>query len=281
MSMVKPRRLRRGSRVAAVSLSWGGPGAFIHRYAAGKRQFEEEFGVSVIETEHALRDPEWLSRNPRARADDLMAAFADPTIDGVISTIGGDDSIRILPYVNLDLIRNNPKVFMGYSDTSVTHCVCRQAGLVSFYGPSFMAGLAESGGMSRYLVDSLYRTLFRAVPIGVLAPNETGWTVEEQDWSNPAHLSVKRHLNPPGGSFIRGTVLPRARYSAGAFQYWIGFAELLSFPRQTHSTAPFCSWRPRRMRHHRRCSPRSHAASPRWTFCAGSTALSSGAPADR
>ena len=139
--MVKPRRLRRGSRVAAVSLSWGGPGAFIHRYAAGKRQFEEEFGVSVIETEHALRDPEWLSRNPRARADDLMAAFADPTIDGVISTIGGDDSIRILPYVNLDLIRNNPKVFMGYSDTSVTHCVCRQAGLVSFYGPSFMAGL--------------------------------------------------------------------------------------------------------------------------------------------
>ena len=199
MSMVKPRRLRRGSRVAAVSLSWGGPGAFLHRYAAGKRQFEEEFGVSVIETEHALRDPEWLSRNPRARAEDLMAAFADPTIDGVISTIGGDDSIRILPYVNLDLIRNNPKVFMGYSDTSVTHCVCRQAGLVSFYGPSFMAGLAESGGMSRYLVDSLYRTLFRAEPIGVLAPNETGWTVEEQDWSNPAHLSVKRKLNPCTG----------------------------------------------------------------------------------
>ncbi|MDE0228332.1 MAG: LD-carboxypeptidase, partial [Spirochaetaceae bacterium] len=81
---------------AAVSLSWGGPGAFPHRYAAGKRQFEQEFGVAVTETAHALREPDWLARNPRARADDLMAAFADPNVDGIIATIGGDDSIRLL-----------------------------------------------------------------------------------------------------------------------------------------------------------------------------------------
>ena len=197
--MIKPRRLRRGSRVAAISLSWGGPGAFPHRYAAGKRQFEAEFGATVIETEHALRAPEWLAKHPKARAEDLMAAFADPTIDGIIATIGGHDSIRLLPYLDLDLIRNNPKVFMGYSDTTVTHCVCRRAGLVSFYGPSFMAGFAENGGMFPYLVDSVRRTLFQTDPIGMLPPNETGWTVEFLDWSDPAIQSIKRKLNPCTG----------------------------------------------------------------------------------
>ena len=96
-----------GSRIAAISLSWGGPGTLPDRYQIGKRQFEEEYGVTVLETEHALRDAVWLSKNPVARADDLMAAFADETIDGIISTIGGEDSIRTLPYLDLDLIRSD------------------------------------------------------------------------------------------------------------------------------------------------------------------------------
>ena len=139
--------LRPGSRIAALSLSWGGPGTIPYRYEIGKQQFEETFGVTVIETEHALRDADWLARNPKARADDLMAAFGDETIDGILSTIGGEDSIRTLPYLDLDLIRNNPKVFMGFSDTTISHAACFKAGIVSFYGPSFMAGFAENGGM--------------------------------------------------------------------------------------------------------------------------------------
>ena len=94
-----------------------------------------------------LRDPNWISRNPQARADDLMQAFADPSIKAIISMIGGDDSLRILPYIDLDVIRSNPKIFMGYSDTNVTHFACWKAGLSSFYGPSFMAGFAENGGL--------------------------------------------------------------------------------------------------------------------------------------
>src|SRR4051812_15502007 len=117
--MVKPARLRPGDRVAAVSLSWGGPGAIPHRYQAGKAQFEREFGVQVMEMKHTLESPEWLERNPKARADDLMEAFADSQINGIISTIGGDDSVRLLPHIDLEVIRRNPKVVMGYSDTTV------------------------------------------------------------------------------------------------------------------------------------------------------------------
>lgn len=97
--MIKPRRLRPGDTVAAITLSWGGPGAFPHRYEAGKRQFEAEFGVRVVETRHALREPDWIARNPQARADDLMEAFADASIDGIIATIGGHtDPMFVLPY---------------------------------------------------------------------------------------------------------------------------------------------------------------------------------------
>ena len=199
MKKIKPKILRPGSRIAAISLSWGGPGIFPYRYEIGKRQFEEEFGVTVIETEHALRDADWLAKNPKARADDLMAAFADETIDGIISTIGGEDSIRTLPYLDLDLIRDNPKIFMGFSDTTISHATCFKAGIVSFYGPSFMAGFAENGGMLPYMVDSVRRTLFSAEPIGVIEPNRTRWTVEDLPWEDPENQSIRRKLTPCTG----------------------------------------------------------------------------------
>ena len=199
MQKIKPKILRPGSRIAAISLSWGGPGTIPYRYQIGKRQFEEAFDVTVIETAYALRDADWLAKNPEARADDLMAAFADETIDGIISTIGGEDSIRTLPYIDLDLIRNNPKVFMGFSDTTISHAACFKAGIVSFYGPSFMAGFAENGGMFPYMVDSVRRTLFSTQPTGVIEPNRTGWTVEHLPWENPENQLIRRKLNPCTG----------------------------------------------------------------------------------
>ncbi|MGF1655866.1 MAG: S66 peptidase family protein [Verrucomicrobiales bacterium] len=194
--MIKPKKLKSGDRVAAVSLSWGGAGKFPHRYEAGKRQFEEEFGVQVVESEHALRDPAWLAHNPQARAHDLMAAFADPNIDGIISTIGGEDSIRLLPFLDLDVIRQNPKVFMGYSDTTISHAACFKAGLVSFYGPAFMSGFAENTGMFPYMVESVRKTLFSDLPIGHLEPNRSGWTVEHLSWAEPGNQAIKRNLQP-------------------------------------------------------------------------------------
>ena len=199
MKKIKPKILRPGSRIAAISLSWGGPGTVPYRYQIGKQQFEEEFDVTVVETAHALRDADWLAKNPEARADDLMTAFADKTIDGIISTIGGEDSIRTLPYLDLDLIRKNPKVFMGFSDTTISHAACFKAGIVSFYGPSFMAGFAENGGMFPYMVESVRRTLFSTEPIGIIAPNRAGWTVEYLPWEDPENQSIRRKLNPCTG----------------------------------------------------------------------------------
>ena len=113
--LVKPPRLRSGDRVAVVTPCWGGPAGFPARYEVGKRVLAEHFGFEVVETSHALRDPAWLDAHPEARAADLMAAFADPSVKAVIATIGGDDAIRLIPFLDLGVIRDNPKVFVGYS----------------------------------------------------------------------------------------------------------------------------------------------------------------------
>lgn len=114
--MIKPPRLHPGDKVAAISLSWGGPGSFPQRYLAGKDQLEAEFGLQVVETRHALAEADWLWRNPQARADDLMEAFADPSIKAIFSTIGGEDSIRTLPYVDLAVLRANPIIERATSE---------------------------------------------------------------------------------------------------------------------------------------------------------------------
>jgi muramoyltetrapeptide carboxypeptidase LdcA involved in peptidoglycan recycling len=196
--MKKPAKLQPGDTVATISLSWGGAFHYPYRYLVGKQQLERALGVHVVETRHALRDADWLAHNPQARAEDLMEAFANPAIKAIISNIGGEDSIRILPYLDSKVIRGNPKIFLGYSDTTITHFACYHAGLVSFYGPAILAGFAENGGIFPYMEASVRKVLCSSEPIGLVAPNQNGWTVEHLDWGDPA-LQRRRTLRPTTG----------------------------------------------------------------------------------
>lgn len=198
--LIKPPALKKGDTVAAVSLSWGGASVFPHRYEAGKKQFQDAFGVKVIEAPNALKPPDELFRNPRLRAQDFMWAFENPDIRAVISVIGGDDSVRLLPYLDLDLIAKNAKIHMGYSDTTATHFACMKAGVSSIYGPTFMAGFGENGGLFDYMRRSVERTLFQATPIGDVEPNTQGWSDDNSlSWAKPENQNTKRALQPIQG----------------------------------------------------------------------------------
>lgn len=234
--MIKPAKLQPGDKVAAISLSWGGPGTFPHRYEAGKQQLQAEFGVEVVETPHALKEAGWLHKNPKARADDLMQAFADPTIKAIFSTIGGDDSIRLLPYVDLDVVRNNPKIFLGFSDATTTHLLCYKAGLVSFYGPSIMTEFAENCGILPYVAEHVRTTLFSSEPIGVIDPCKDGWTVEMLDWADPENQSHKRKLTPSTGwKFLQGKGIHQGRLIGGCL-------DVLEFLRGTDFWPDASAW---------------------------------------
>lgn len=90
--MIKPKKLQKGDTVATISLSWGGAGdkEFRHRYEIGKKRIEENFGLKVIEMPNSLKGSEYLYKNPQARADDMMEAFLNNNIKGIISNIGGE-----------------------------------------------------------------------------------------------------------------------------------------------------------------------------------------------
>jgi muramoyltetrapeptide carboxypeptidase LdcA involved in peptidoglycan recycling len=217
--MIKPPVLRHGDRIAALSLSWGGPSIFPDRYKAGKRQMEQCLGVKLVEGRHTMADATWLAAHPEARASDLMEAFADPSIRGIVSTIGGDDSIRLLPFLDLALIRDNPKPFLGYSDSTVIHFACFKAGLVSFYGPSIMAGFAENGGLFPYMVSSVRQNLFCTEAAGQIAPNTDGWTCERLEWADPELQTQSRKLYPCSGwRWLQGTGIHRGRLMGGCVE---------------------------------------------------------------
>lgn len=234
--MIKPSRLHRGDRVATISLSWGGAATFPHRYETGKRQLAETFGLEVVETRHALRDATWLAKHPQARADDMMEAFADPSIHGIISIIGGDDSIRLLPFIDAELIRSNPKVFLGYSDTTVSHWACFNAGLVSFYGPAVMSGFAENGGIHTYVARAVERALFQTEPIGPLEPNSDGWTDEFLDWADPENQTRRRAMNAPlPWRFLQGSGVSTGHLLGGC-------VEVMEFLRGTSAWPDSSRW---------------------------------------
>lgn len=214
--MIKPRALRRGDRVAAISLSRGWPAVFPRVYQDGKRQLQEAFGVEVVESRHALADSEWLAKHPEARAADLMEVLKDPTVQGIVSTIGGDDSIRMLPFLDYGVIRENPKVFLGYSDSTVTHFAFLKAGVVSFYGPSVMAGFDENGGLLDYMRGSLRQVAFGSSDSVVFAPNTNGWTIDSFAWGDENRNAMRRKLQPRSGwKWLQGSGLHRGRLIGG------------------------------------------------------------------
>ncbi len=213
--MIKPARLQKGDRVAIVSLSWGGIGdpQFIHKYHLGKKRLEEEFGLEVVAMPHALKGTDFVHAHPELRAADLMAAFSDPAIKGIICAIGGSDTIRIAPYIDYDVIRSNPKIFMGFSDTTANHFMMQKAGVVSFYGPCIMQDFAEYVSMFDYTKDAVQRILFDGEENYEMHSSEI-WSDDEVSWKEE-NLNIQRKTRPEtrgyellqGGGTVTGKLL--------------------------------------------------------------------------
>ena len=99
-----------------------------------------------------------------------MQAFTDPCIQAIFCCIGGEETIRLLPYIDFAVIRRHPKIFMGYSDTTVNHLMCWKAGLSSFYGPAVLSDFAENLRLPAYTEKWVKKALFSPEPLGQVEP---------------------------------------------------------------------------------------------------------------
>lgn len=186
--MLKPKVLKKGDGVAIVSLSSGILGEDIckHQLALGEKRLIE-MGLKPIFMKHTLKGLDFIKNHPKARAQDLKDAYRNPSVKAIICAIGGDDTYRLLPYLITDLsfidfVKANPKIFVGFSDSTNNHFFFYKMGVVSYYGLNFLSDLAElSEHMLPYTEKSYQMLLNQQVPI--IIESSPCWYEERTDYS--------------------------------------------------------------------------------------------------
>ncbi|MGV9555914.1 S66 family peptidase [Streptomyces sp. NPDC003401] len=206
-----------GDRVAVLSPAAGLPGLFPVPHELGLERLREEFGLEPVE----YPTTRTMGATPRARADDIHAAFADPGIKAVIASIGGDDQITVLPLLDRELIRANPKPFFGTSDNTNLLAFLYSTGIVGYHGASVMVQLGRPVAMDPLTADSLRAALFTSGAYE-LRPAER-WNDVEGDWADPATFASEPETRPGTGWIWRNA--DRVVEGRG----WGGNLEILSW----------------------------------------------------
>jgi muramoyltetrapeptide carboxypeptidase LdcA involved in peptidoglycan recycling len=194
-AVIRPPRLRPGDTIGIISPSWGGPAVFPHRVEQGLRALQS-LGFNVKMAPHASNQHGFVSGTAQNRAADIHEMFADPGVRMILASIGGNHSNHLLPHLDFNLIRQNPKIFMGFSDVTVLNlAIWHTTGLVTFNGPALMTDFGEYPAMLSYTREQFLRMVGSTSPLGVL-PASTEWTEEFLDWGQKKDLQRPRQLQP-------------------------------------------------------------------------------------
>ena len=214
--MIKVKKIQRGSRIALISPSNGLPFLFPGIYELGLKNLKEIFGFKIVEMPTARMSPDTLYKNPKLRADDINHAFADDSIDGIITSIGGYESVRILKYLDIDIIKKNPKLIMGFSDATTFLSYLNYLGMITFYGPSVMAGFAQLKHLPSQCIEHIKGILFANHFPYNYAPYAK-WTNGYKKWSNKDTLGECTEFfnNESGWIFLQGKEMTQGRLWGG------------------------------------------------------------------
>jgi muramoyltetrapeptide carboxypeptidase len=130
--LIKPKRLAKGDTIAVIAPASG----------LSKEDFDKalqnlaDLGFKTLVGKHARNRTGFLAGTDKERLEDLHWAFGSKEIDAVWCVRGGYGISRLLPDVDYNLIKKNPKVFIGYSDVTALHlAISQKCGLVTFHGP--------------------------------------------------------------------------------------------------------------------------------------------------
>ncbi len=108
----------------------------------------------------------YLAGDDASRAADINDMFRDDTVDAIICLRGGYGAMRLLDRIDYDLIRRNPKIFMGFSDITALHiALLERAGLVTFHGPMAASNWAD-GPLEPFTKEQMFRALMNGAPLG-------------------------------------------------------------------------------------------------------------------
>lgn len=159
-ALIRPPRLKAGDTVGVITPAT--PAGNPDRLALIERTIKH-FGLRVKWGKHIGRKSGYFGNPVEERLEDLHAMFRDPEVKGVFPIQGGYGSPQLLDRIDYDLIRRNPKVFVGFSDITALHlAIHKRAGLVTFHGPNVFSPFPE------YTQRHFRKAVFDADPIGVV-----------------------------------------------------------------------------------------------------------------
>ncbi|MBU0437470.1 S66 family peptidase [Staphylococcus succinus] len=229
--MIKPMRLQKGDTVAIVSLSSGlaGEDAILWRTYQGVTRLQNVFGLNVKVMPNALKGIAYIRAHPEQRAADLNDALRDDEVKAIISCIGGDDAIRIAPYVDFKAIRKHPKIFIGYSDTTSVHMMFYKMGIVSFYGPALLTDFAENIEMDAYTIDYLKKCLFYTDPINEIMP-ALYTRMNDIEWKEENKNMARTIRNQGGYELLCGEGIKRGHLIGGNLETFVSLLSTNLFP---------------------------------------------------
>ncbi len=196
---VKLPKLAHGDQVAIISPSSGLAGLFPWVTDLGLVRLREQFGLTT--TEYPTTRQMGSSLQDRAR--DIMAAFADPDNKAVIASIGGEDQIQLIKYLDKQVFLDNPKPFFGYSDNTHLHNFLWNLGIPSYYGGCVMTQYAMQGAMHQITLDFLRLAFFETDEFEMAVSKE--FNDEGLNWSDKENLGKTRKMEPNDGLFWDGT----------------------------------------------------------------------------
>jgi muramoyltetrapeptide carboxypeptidase len=201
-NLVKPNALKEGDTIGIISPSFPALARYGHRLERARAALEK-LGLHVVLAPNALESEGFVAGDARKRAEDFNWCFSNPEVHGIMAAIGGLNSNAMLPFCDFQVVRNNPKVFVGYSDvTALLLPVVGLSGLVCFHGPAFISEWGEFPCPFDYTVHWFRKALFAAQPIGILSPADS-WTDEFLDWDQRADRRPRRLKTSEGWQFLR------------------------------------------------------------------------------
>lgn len=162
-------KARPGDRVAVLSPSFAAPAVAPQLHEQAIRRLAAVTGLVPVEFPTTRE----LGASAEARAADINAAFADPSIRAVIATIGGDDQVTVIPHVDPDVVAADPKPFVGYSDNTHLHNFLWQLGVQSFYGGSTQVHLGPGPRVDEVHAASLRAALLDGGRLELHDPGES------------------------------------------------------------------------------------------------------------
>lgn len=181
--MLDTPALRPGDRVAVLSPAFAAPAVAPEIHDQALRRLADLTGLVPVE----YPTTRLLDASPAARAADVNAAFADPSIRAILATIGGDDQILVVPHLDPALALADPKPFLGYSDNTNILNWLWGLGIRGYYGGSTAVHLGPGPAVDDVHLLSLRAALLERGTIEITEPGESEDVGRR--WVDPRALS--------------------------------------------------------------------------------------------